>query len=148
MTRSIKLVFFQMIGIFLIFEISLAAADANPTVRSAGKIPRDNDGQLARQEKTVKQKTDREVLEEMCIFLELDEKQTDQVVKLFDTRLKEIKEIFDSVGSGELSHQESLEKNAESYRKHREMFLNLLNEEQKAKLKIWEERQLSKARRG
>ena len=148
MARSIKLVFFQIIGIFLIFEISLAAADANPTVRSAGKTPHHNNGQLARQEKTVRQKTDREVLEEMCIFLELDEQQTDQVVKLFDTRLKEIKEIFDSVRSGELSHQESLEKNAESYRKHRKMFLNLLNEEQKAKLEIWEEQQLSKTERG
>ena len=148
MARSSKLRFFQILGIFLIFEISLAAVNANPTVRSTGKACHDNNGQLAQRGKTVRQKTDKEILTEMCVFLGLDEQQTDQVVKLFDNRLKEIKEIFDSVRSGKLGQQESLEKNAESYRKHREMLLNLLNEKQKAKLKIWEEQQLSKTSRG
>ena len=102
-----------------------AGAKTNPGAYPADAM-RNSTSQLARAEKENKPKTDREVFREMCEFLELDEQQTKQALELFDIRINEIKQIFSSAASGKSSQKEAIEKNAESFKKHRELFLLLL----------------------
>ena len=145
MTRLTRI--FVSLAFLAGLNFGLETVNANPAIHTTGKISQ-VDVLLAKQGKRERQKTDEEIFKEMCEFLELDEQQTEKAGELFDDRLKEIKEIFGSAGSGKLSQQEAMRKNAESYKKYREMFENLLTEEQKAKLKIWEEQRLTQGRRG
>ena len=124
----------------------LEAVNANPAIHTTGQISQ-VDTRMAKRGKRERPKTDEEIFKEMCEFLELDEQQTKKAGKLFDARLKEIREIFGSAGGGTLSQQEAMRNNAESYKKYREMFENLLNEKQKTKLKLWEEQRLNQGRR-
>ena len=145
MTRLTRI--FVSLAFLAGLNVSLEAVNANPAKHTTGKISQ-VDARLAKQGKRERPNTDEEIFKEMCEFLELDEQQTKKAGELFDDRLKEIKEIFGSAGSGNLSQQEAMRKNAESYKKYREIFENLLTEEQKAKLKIWEEQRLTQGRRG
>jgi len=103
---------------------------------------------LAQQEKVDRWKQEEKNFKEMCKFLKLDRKQTEEALTLFETRCKEIKEIFNSVRTGELSQEKAFQQNMESLKKHRYEFLGLLNKEQKARLKLWEKPQQLETRHG
>ncbi|HUU26524.1 MAG TPA: hypothetical protein VM123_01815 [archaeon] len=147
-TRS-KLGFPLVITVFLIlfFITGTAIINAGSTKGFVKKI-QPVSSQLAEQGKEDRWKEAEENFKKMCEFLELDKKQTEEASKLFNDRCKEMEKFFSSIRSGELSRIEARDKMVESFKKYREKFEQLLNEEQKAKLGLWEEAGPPRSRRG
>ena len=149
MAPSSNLRFILTIGIFLIsFPANSQANGKAETVEKFAEKGPVLLVRLAQQEKVEMWKQEEENFKEMCKFLELDRKQTEKAFTLFETRCKEIKEIFGSVRIGELSQEKALRLNMESLKKHRDGFLSLLSKEQKARLKLWEKQQRRETRHG
>jgi Asp-tRNA(Asn)/Glu-tRNA(Gln) amidotransferase B subunit len=82
----------------------------------------------------------------MCEFIELKDAQLEKAMKLFDSRIEEMAEIFDASRKGKISQDEAKEKLARSFAQHREKFEELLNQEQRARLQVYENNRAKAAR--
>jgi len=127
--------------------LSVTSLNAEPR----GRFSRNDRGLLAQRQSDRGrnfQKQAEERFNKMCEFLVLDEQQKKEARKLFDARRNEMRKIMGDARKGKLSREETRARMAESFKNYREKFENLLTEEQKAKLELWEQENQRRDRRG
>lgn len=140
---NLKLSFRLLVYMITVLALSVTSLSASPEKRLGRR-----DRAVMAQRGRDFQKQAEERFNKMCEFLKLDEKQEKQARKLFDERRKEMREAMDDARQGKLSREETRDKRAESFKNHREKFENLLTEEQKARLELWEQERPARGRRG
>lgn len=116
--------------------LSFSKADAAPTATYTRETS-EAEARLIQLDQARKKK-ERETFAKMCEFLRLDDKQAETAVILFEARLKEIDDYLTLVAEGTLKATEAHLKMVESFKKYRKQFEEMLNEEQKTRLSIWE----------
>jgi hypothetical protein len=83
--------------------------------------------------------------EQMCEFIELSSGQREQAMELFESRIEQMSQIFMASREGKLNQKEMQEKLKKSYIRHSKDFVNILNSQQRDKLKLWEKERSEKS---
>ena len=144
--KSKTLLFFSiLIFFFLLAGLSLSKLNAAASATYSRETPLVKAG-LAQLDEARK-KNEKVTFEEMCKFLKLDDKQTVSARKLFGARLRDMDDYLTSMSKGDLDREEVHQKLVESFKKYRTQFEEMLNEEQKERLSLWERQGTSRGKK-
>ena len=135
MIRRINLIFGSLLVIYLVSVLAFSASSLN--AYPAERFDRRDENVLAQRGRNFQRQAE-DRFNRMCQFLGLDEKQKEEVRKLFDERRQEMRKVMGEARDGNLSREQVRSKMEESFKTYREKLEKLLTEEQKAKLEQWQ----------
>jgi len=115
----------------------VASYAAEPSVETPQQKFQDDLSKRSLQQEQLRKRSMDQFLK-MCEFIELDGAQLEKARKLFDSRIEEMTDIFEASRKGKVDQKQARDRLSESFAQHRDKFEALLDQEQKAKLELWE----------
>ena len=139
MTRSITSILGGITITLVALLISAGATlyAAEPSVETPTKRFQDDLSKRSLQQEKLRERSIKQ-FQEMCEYIQLEGQQMEKAMKLFDSRIEEMANIFEDSRNEKIDQKKARERLSKSFAEHRDKFEALLSQEQRARLELWE----------